>query len=153
MDHCHTSLAVLPNLSWFVCAIWVHATLWTCSQLKPPNILQFRAQFGSLEYMKWFFCCIATFEAPYRWTSIKGGAHTCITDASGRSCISVILCQDYFVSWHNDIQDIYLSWQPYWQDVTFIQTYVAVPCRNQKLFRRVFRLLRCLRSAISLNFC
>ena len=29
---------------------------------------------------------------------------------------------------------------------------VAVPCRNRRLFRRVFRLHRCVQSAVSLNF-
>ena len=31
-------------------------------------------------------------------------------------------------------------------------TYVAVPCRNRRLFHRVFRSHCCLRSAVSLNF-
>ena len=31
-------------------------------------------------------------------------------------------------------------------------TYVAVPCRNQRLFYRAFRLHHCLRSAVSPNF-
>ena len=30
--------------------------------------------------------------------------------------------------------------------------YVAVPCRNRRLFRRVFRSHRCVQSAVSLNF-
>ena len=33
-----------------------------------------------------------------------------------------------------------------------LHTYVAVLCRNQRLFRCVFRLHRCIQSAISLNF-
>ena len=28
-----------------------------------------------------YFNCIAVFEAPYRWTSVKGGAHMCFADA------------------------------------------------------------------------
>ena len=29
-----------------------------------------------------YFDCIAAFEAPYRWTSVKGGAHTHFVDSS-----------------------------------------------------------------------
>ena len=35
----------------------------------------------------------------------------------------------------------------------FPYAYVAVPCRNLRLFRRIFQSHRCLRSAISLSFC
>ena len=33
----------------------------------------------------------------------------------------------------------------------YIYIYVAVPCRNWRLFRRIFRSHRCVRSAVSLN--
>ena len=33
------------------------------------------------DYSVAYFDCIAAFEVPYCWTSIKGGAHTCFVDA------------------------------------------------------------------------
>ena len=33
------------------------------------------------DYSVAYFNCIVVFEAPYCWTSIKGGAHTCFVDA------------------------------------------------------------------------
>ena len=34
----------------------------------------------------------------------------------------------------------------------FIYRLIAIPCRNRRLFRRVFRSHRCVQSAVSLNF-
>ena len=39
-----------------------------------------------------------------------------------------------------------------WRMLTTFIVYVAVPCRNRRLFRRVFRSHCCVQSAVSLNF-
>ena len=52
---------------------------WPLQAFIDTYMWQSRVEFEG--YSVAYFDCIVAFEAPYRWTSAKGGAHTCFVDA------------------------------------------------------------------------
>ena len=74
--------------------------------------------------------------------------------------IAIVTTKDpkHYLLWQLDILNRYAALcYSYYNELRvsyrcFGHLYVAVPCRNRKLFFQVFRSHHCLRSAVSLNF-
>ena len=47
----------------------------------PRNMHMWQSCVEIKSYFVTYFNCIAGFEVPYRWTSVKGGTHVCFADA------------------------------------------------------------------------
>ena len=82
-----TQAAIRPTMQWTWAYLWMkyqhtHPSL-RSHQSSSPMVLQYSNCNWQcpVDYSVACFDCIAAFEAPYRWTSIKGGAYTCFIEA------------------------------------------------------------------------